>query len=473
MGDSLVFIVKPLPFVTTFVDAIHAAIETRTPGFGLSRIQRGWLSFCIMAVFVTNSVCWAKFERASIGSYSLAALSWMFRHAKIEWDQLLQRSVQGILREYGITRGYLVLDDTDKKRSKSTQQIAYVHKLKDKASGGFICGQCIVFLVLVTPKITVPVGFSFYMPDPELTAWYREDKKLKQQEVPPKQRPPKPAKKDAYPTKQEIALRLLTQFRSHHPSIRVKCINADTLYGTARFLDDASALFEKTQVISQLRSNQKVHFRNRELSLEDYFTSYPGTPQQIRLRGGEKITAIVGSARLYVCAHRKKRFVIAVKYDGEEEYRYLVATDLSWRTIDIVQAHTLRWLVEVFIQDWKAHEGWGSLTQQTGEEGSRQSLILSLLADHCLLLHPLQRARIEHNLPAYTVGSLINQIKVDCWSDVIWDLLSDDDPREALTRLTDTLKKQVFPLNLSKKHMINRDLGRLEPTPSLKYRAAG
>jgi len=467
------FIVKPLPFVTTFVEGINEAIDVHTPGFGLSRIQRAWLSFCIMAVFVTNSVGWAKFERASIGSYSLAALSWMFRHSKIEWEQLLGRSVQKILEDYGITYGYLGVDDTDKKRSKSTQQIAYVHKLKDKTSGGFIQGQCIVFLVLVTPKITLPVGFSFYRPDPELTAWYREDKKLKEQGVPPKQRPPKPAKKEAYPTKQEISLRLLAQFRRDHPTLRVKCINADSLYGTETFLDEASALFDQTQVISQLRSNQKVRFRNRELSGEDYFSSHPGTPQTVCLRGGEEITAMVGSARLYVGAHHKKRFVIAVKYEGEEEYRYLVAKDLSWRTIDIVQAHTLRWLVEVFIQDWKSHEGWGTLTQQTGEEGSCRSLILSLLADHCLLLHPEQRARIEHNLPAYTVGSLINHIKVDCLFDVIWDLLSGDDPKEKLILLTDTLKEQVFTLNPSQKHMINRELGHLEPTPALRYRAAG
>jgi hypothetical protein len=467
------FIVKPLPFVTTFVEGINQAMEAHRPGLGLSRIQRAWLSFCVMAVLVTNSVCWAKFARASIGAYSLAALSWMFRHGKIDWEHLLIRSVQHLLERYGIKKGYLVLDDTDKKRSKSTRKIAYVHKLKDKASGGFIQGQCIVFLVLVTPKITFPVGFGFYRPDPELTAWYAEDKKLRRQGVPPKQRPPKPPKNKDYPTKQEISLGLLAHFRSHHPTIRIKCVNADCLYGTETFLDEASALFDQTQVISQLRSNQKVRFRNTEPSLEQYFSSHPGTPQKIRIRGGEEITAIVGAARLYVCAHHQKRFVIALKYEGEEEYRYLVAKDLTWRTLDIVQAHTLRWLVEVFIQDWKAHEGWGSLTQQTGEEGARQSLILSLLVDHCLLLHPEQLARIENNLPAYTVGSLIDQIKVDCLFDLIRDLLSCDDPKEQLTRLTQTLKEQVFTLNPSKKHMINRDLGRLKPTPALRYRATG
>jgi len=28
------------------------------------------------------------------------------------------------------------------------------------------------------------------------------------------------------------------------------------------------------------------------------------------------------------------------------------------------------------------------------------------------------------------------------------------------------------PLNLSSKHMVERDMGRLEPTPALKYKAA-
>ena len=45
--------------------------------------------------------------------------------------------------------------------------IAYVHKLKDKASGGFIRGQSLLFLLLITPKVMIPVGFVFYLPDPD------------------------------------------------------------------------------------------------------------------------------------------------------------------------------------------------------------------------------------------------------------------------------------------------------------------
>ena len=98
---------------------------------------------------MTNTVCWAKFERASIGKYSVAALSWMFRWSAIPWDILLTISTIVILRRYGITTGCLGIDDTDKKRSKHTKRIAYVHKIKDKGSGGYIMGQGLVFLVLI------------------------------------------------------------------------------------------------------------------------------------------------------------------------------------------------------------------------------------------------------------------------------------------------------------------------------------
>ena len=179
---------------------------------------------------------------------------------------------------------------------------------------------------------------------------------------------------------------------------------------------------------------------------------------------------MVGSARLYVCAHKTKRFIVAIKYAEEETYRYLIASDLSWRTLDIVQGHTLRWLVEVFIQDWKSYEGWSQLTKQPGEEGARHSVILSLLVDHALFLHPDQHAQLKNNLPAYTVGSLRANVQVECLVEVIDALVSADDPQENLKRFTQALH-EVFALGRSKKHMIQRQLGRLESTPSLKYRA--
>jgi hypothetical protein len=223
---------------------------------------------------------------------------------------------------------------------------------------------------------------------------------------------------------------------------------ADALYGSAAFVDTASAIFGGVQVISQLRSNQKVRFRNRALSVAQYFartlggaqqTSCAGTPiQRYRIRGGESVTMRVSSARLYVDAQGKKRFVVALKYEGETEYRYLVASDLTWRTEDIVQAFTLRWLVEVFFEDWKGYEGWSALTMQPGAEGSSRSLILSLLVDQCLLLHPDQLAQLQHRQPAFTVGSLINRIKVESVLTVIREVLTAPDPKPHLQQLSDT-----------------------------------
>ena len=324
---------QPLPFVKAFVEAIDEAIRAHhSSSPGLSTIQRSWLGLCLMGVLVTNSVCWARLERASLGRYSLAALSWMFRHAKLPWALLLQKSVQVVLSQHGITGGSLVVDDADKARSKNTHRLAYVHKLKDQASGGLLMGQPLVFLLLVTERITVPVGFAFHVPDPALSAWRKQDKTLKKQGVPRRRRPAKPPRNEAYPTKQALALRLLAQFRHHHPHITIKAVLAEALYGTAHFMDAASAIFGGVQVISQLRRNQSVRCRQRTLSDSSISSAPPGVPHTLRIRGGRDVHAQVGSARLYVGAHGKQRFVIALKYAGEEDYRYLLASDLTWCT---------------------------------------------------------------------------------------------------------------------------------------------
>jgi hypothetical protein len=461
---------KPAPFVSAFVAAVDDAIRAHQPSCGMSAMQRTWLAFCVTAVLVTNSICWARFARASLGTYSLAALSWMFRHSKMPWDHLLVASVRVILRHHGLTSGSLIIDATDNPRSKSAKALAYLYKLRDKESGGYLWGQSLVFLVLVTPKISLPVGFVFYQPAPELSAWYKQAKVLKKQGVPPKQRPPTPAPNAQYPPKQQLALRLLAAFKTQQPDSRVHCIAADALYGTGSFVDEASAIFGGVQVLSQIRSNQNIRAGTREQHVADYFATHPGTPYTIRVRGGEEVVVWVSSARLYVCSHQTKRFIVAIKYEEEEPYRYLIASDLSWRTLDIVQGHSLRWLVEVFIQDWKSYEGWSQLTKQPGEEGARHSVILSLLVDHSLLVHPDQQHQLKNNLPAYTVGSLRAHVQVECLVDVIEALVSSDHPQDKRQRFTQALH-EVFAPGRSTKHMSQRQLGRLEPTPSLKDRA--
>ncbi len=460
----------PLPFVEEFINELDKGLKIHQPELGLSRIQRGWLGFCLMAIIMTNSVCWARFERASLGKYKMGALSWMFRKAKLPWSMMLQVGVDIVLRDHGIQEGVLVTDDSDHGRSKKTKRIFKAHKIKDKSSGGYINGQTIVLLMLITPKVSLPVGFEFYQADPEQQAWKKEDKRLQKQGVVKKERPAAPAPNPQYPTKPQLALKLMEQFRRHHSHIKVKSVVADALYGQAKFMDAAAALFGGVQVISQLHHNQNIRYRNRKQHVSTYFSKYQGVAQVLSIRGQAPITAMVASARLEVCAHGKKRFVIALKYPGEQDYRYLVATDLTWRTLDIVQAYTLRWLVEVFFEDWKSYEGWAQLAKQTGEDGSSRGLTLSLLLDLCLLLHPEQLARVENKLPAYTVGSLQRTIQMEALLTSVQQLIQAPNPDEQLMRLGRSVK-EFFRLRPSGKHMSGRDLGRLEPTPTLKYRA--
>jgi hypothetical protein len=85
-------------------------------------------------------------------------------------------------------------------------------------------------------------------------------------------------------------------------------------------------------------------------------------------------------------------------------------------------------------------------------------------------VHPAQEAKLKNNLPAYTVGSLRAHVQGECLVDVIEDLVSSEAPQRRLQHFTNALH-EVFAFGRSKKHMIQRQLGRLEPTPSLKYRA--
>jgi len=462
---------EPAQFIQDFITDIDVALVKLKPNAKLTKTQKIWLAVCLTGMLLVNAVCWAKFERTSLGKHKQGALSWMLRHSKIFWSYLLIASVRLILERYGITHGALDIDESDIERSKRTKRIHKAHKQKHKASGGYVNGQTVVLLLLVSDSVTIPVGFAFYMPDPVLKAWDKEDKRLKKASVVKKDRPDKPERSSLYPTKTQLALDLLEDFKKAHGDIKILTILVDALYGEVYFMSEATKIFDGVQVISQLRANQNIEYKGKKRNLKTYFnTINKGVEMIMQVRGGKKIKVTVSSARLKVSAHGEKRFVIALKYEGESDYRYLVATDMTWRTMDIIQAYSLRWLVEVFFEDWKLYEGWGREAKQLDEKGSSRGLILSLLLDHCLLLHPEQIARIENNLPAYTVGSLQRKSQIDVLLEFIQALLDHDNPGDKLKELGE-LVKNVFKLMPSGKHMIGRDLGRMEPTSSLKNRA--
>ena len=96
---------EPAHFIKTFVDDLDVALGKLKPNAKLTQLQRIWLGFCLTGVLLTNSVCWAKFERASLGEYKIAALSWMFREAKVAWGYLLLASVTLVLERHSCASG--------------------------------------------------------------------------------------------------------------------------------------------------------------------------------------------------------------------------------------------------------------------------------------------------------------------------------------------------------------------------------
>ena len=181
---------------------------------------------------------------------------------------------------------------------------------------------------------------------------------------------------------------------------------------------------------------------------------------------------MIHGARLRLKAHGQKRFIIALKYEGETEYRYLVASMLTWRLTDIASAYTLRWLVEVFIQDWKSYEGWCKLAKQPGDDGTRKCVILSLLTDHCLLLHEDQKALIKNKLTASTVGSLRDRERANAMLEALGSVIQDKEHSKKFTSELQHVIQNVIPLRPSKKHMSDKIMPNLESAPSLAYQAA-
>lgn len=459
-----------LPFIKKYVDSLNEVIKEHNRNAVLSKSQKKWLGFVLLGIIVTNVINWRLFSRISVGRLKVSAISWMFRQSKIDWELSFQMSVRNLIQRYGIVNCILNTDDTDKKRSKSAKKIFGLHKFKDKTTGGYSNGQELVMLQLVTPKITFTVGFEFYNPDPVLSKWKKEDDRLKKKGIPKKDRPKEPKRDPRYPKKSDIALKLIENFMKYHKGIRIQAVTADNIYGTAEFMDKASEITGGAQVISKLQYSQNIKFKGKKKSVQSYFHPSHHVRRMVKMRGGKSVDIFVNSARLYVDSHKKKRFVIALKYNDEKSYRYLVATDMTWRTDDIIHAYSIRWLIEVFFQDHKTYEGWGKLTKHTGMDGSYRSLTLSLLVDHCLFFHPNQLTPKKSNLPAKTVGSLCESIKVESLLAFIRTILMKDDPVKEFDKISQVLKEQFKP-NKSKKHMNDENWGDFKPSPFLGHKA--
>ena len=199
---------------------------------------------------------------------------------------------------------------------------------------------------------------------------------------------------------------------------------------------------------------------NKEITVEDFFKNCIGHTEKVVLRGEEK-TVTYRSGIFKVKSHKKKYFIIGLKYENEDDYRYLIARDMTWRDIDIIKTYSFRWLVEVFIQDWKQYEGWNQMAKQPGEEGSIRGVTLSLLSDHALLLHDDQKVLLENKRPAATVGSLREKVMMESLKSFIEGIVLSDNPKVLFEKYVDKIS-ELFELRSSIKHLRLIDMEFLE-----------
>ena len=128
-------LIRLLPCATDFIDRLNNALNSQ--GCALSSSQQHFLAFALCAIVLTKKLCWATFQRRSLGQYTSGALWWMFYQSNIVWHLLLRISVVVIIETYGLTGGgNLLLGDTGRNRSKRTTTIGKAHKMKDKKCVG-------------------------------------------------------------------------------------------------------------------------------------------------------------------------------------------------------------------------------------------------------------------------------------------------------------------------------------------------
>lgn len=454
--------------VDRYCSEIRNELAFMKPKCQMSDKALRWLGFCITGLIIVGALCWQKFERVSGGTWFARSLSRMFRKSSsIHWDYLLIASTKYLLKVFNVKEGHLVIDDLDRARSKRTSKIWGAHKTYNKKGGGYINAQNIVLLVLVTRKITIPVGFMFYRPDPEQKAWRIKDKKLKEQGYPKSMRPPQPERDKNFPTKKKIAARLLYQFKCHNNKIVIKSIEADNAYLSREMRIWCARAFPKANFNSQLKRTQKVKVgKKREISVQQYFSSTRLIKKTLNIRGKLSKSIEFASARLFVKSLNRKMHVVAFRYEGEEKLRYICASQLTWRAEDIILSYGFRWLVEVVIEDWKLYDGWGQEACQYGIEGAYRGVQLSLLLDHFLLQHPSQRRLHREGKPLQTVGTLKNALKLDSLHQTIKTILEFENPKKKLDELMQTMRDLLF-IRSSDKHMSGRELKDLRPSPAL------
>lgn len=438
----------------------------------LSNKQLRFVEACIWAIVWYGKLSWAAFGRFFLG-ISPQCFSYMLHRSSIPWLELYNAAVIFCLRQFGVTKLFISVDDTQRSRSGKVKKLWAFFKDLNRKTGGFGIFQNLVVIYLITDTISIPLMFAFYRPNPQVAPWKKQKKEAKKKGLPAPKKPPHNPK---FPTRNEIAVRLISNTiefinfvnRSNVRKIKIQATLADAAYFSASNVSQLRKKFPEIPMISQIKSNQIVKDkRGKWSSVKDYFDNFSTVTKTFTLRKGLTKNIEFVSARLFVRCHGCKIHIVAIRYEGEKSYRYLACRDLTWRQEDIIKAYAFRWLQEVGFEDWKLYDGWGKAASQQGEDGACRGVFLSFLVETFLVSHPMQLSLHRAGTGLCTSGSIVRQTQTDTFKWLIYEAAKSPDPKRFIDSFS-SFFADLDPPRVSTKHMSGWDFDELGPSPSLQ-----
>ncbi|RZW40555.1 MAG: hypothetical protein EX263_13200 [Flavobacteriaceae bacterium] len=453
----------PLKSVQVFVGLI-----LNESGITLTCKQIFFLGKFLTAMILLGSFKITAVSNLFLCGQSTAALYAMLRRTKIPFNDLFIGALKLMIKTFKVTKVTLQIDDTDRERSKNCKLLPFVRKAMCKATGGWIQAQNIVFIVMVTDVVTIPVWFKFHRPAKLSGA---EKKKLKGNTDKIKKLDP------TYKTKIDLACEglekvknILSQIMKElEIDIKVQSISGDNGYASPQIQIVVTTLFD-CQYISKAKPNQNVKTKTGLISLSKLFERYSVSRTVVNVRG-HLISVEIKSARVFIESFGRKVFVVAIRYKDEKNWQYLFGTDLTWTAETIIKGYALRWLAEVFFEDWKQCDGWGSGALQRSDDGAVRGLFLSLLVDLFLLFYQsTDKSLQEHGRgQLYSAGTVVRHLQIKACCEAIEGILDSENPRAELERVQEQMIA-IAERHISLKHAKTFGLPNLEQSSALRSR---
>jgi len=276
-----------------------------------------------------------------------------------KWDPrgVLQRLALWRLRKMRLRKGekvYVIVDDT--RRRKRGKRMAAVGKLMDPVTGAYMDGHNYVVLLLVVRGQIIPYGIELYAKK-EFCRSHPETEFFTQHQL------------------AERMIQSLPEFAEQQV-----CVVVDSYYGSKAFL--YGILAKGFEFVTTLKSNRNLYVGDEKKKAGAY-------AQKINRRDGNNVTMggkkyRVGSRIVGLPGVGKVR-LIASRFAGAKKVAPIIASNIQWTPKRILEAHRMRWSIEMFFKETKQLLGLGDYQNLSFESAVRHLHLLCIA--YLLLTH--------------------------------------------------------------------------------------